>query len=193
MIQLALDKAVGFYNTRTVREQLLLLIFAASLVLSLDYFVLIRPVQRIFADTLPKLGSLKRELKSLKDDKKNKALLEAHWQETTAKLGEAEKSFVDSDEVSALLEELSRLAQASGVKITTLKPITIARAGEGLVYSPVPIKMNALAGTHELGRFLVKLETSRPFFKVTDMRIVENQMDSRKHQIDLELESYRKG
>ncbi len=192
MIQLPIDRVALFYNSRTVREQKLLLLFLVCLVIVLDYFALMRPVQGVFADTLPRLSALQPELKTLREDKKNKAQLEAHWQDAKARLEEAEKNFVDSDEVSALLEELSQLAQNSGVKIMALKPIEMTSAGEGAVYSPVPIKMSALAGTHELGRFLVKLETNRPFFRVTGMRITENPADVRRHQIDLELESFRK-
>lgn len=188
-----LGRLISFFNGCTPREKKMMLLLAVCVAIFVDYFVLIAPVQRIFADTLPKLGLVKRELRQLKDDKKNKALIEEEWKKAKAGLEEAEERFVDADEISLLLENLSQLAVASGVKITSLKPIEMARIEKTSIYSIVPLKMNGLAGSHELGKFLVKLETSRIFYKVKSLRISENASDDRKHLIELEVESFRKG
>ena len=98
-----------------------------------------------------------------------------------------------TDDISILLENLSQLASSTGIKIVSLKPAEITRMGKGALYSSAPIKMSALAGAYELGKFLVKLETNPVYFRVNGMRINENPGDPRKHFVELDIESFRRG
>lgn len=195
MIKLPIEPLVSFVNERSAREKKMLLVMGLGLVLALDYLILILPIQTMFADTLPKLGPVKSELRTLKEDKKNKDLIESNWVSTKARLQEAEKSFISADEVSMLLENFSNLAGLSGVKIVSLKPIemTGSQLAKSGLYVPIPIKASALAGTHELGKFLNRLETNRTFFRITNLHILENPADSRRHLVEIEVEALRKG
>jgi len=107
-------------------------------------------------------------------------------------LTEKEKMFVAPGEIPSLFENLSKLAQNSGLKIISLKPANSPEGDSGN-YQRIPIRISALAGTHELGKFLAELEGGGTFFRVTDLKIVANTSDIRRHSIDLSLEACRKG
>ena len=170
---------------------------AAMAIIVLDSFLLINPVIGVVMSTSPKLAVMKRQLQGLKDDHRNKPLIEQTWEATKKRLTEAESRLVASNELPALLENLSTLAQDSGVKIISLKPIeTVAKtekAQEIRRYHSIPIEISALSGTHELGKLLSKLESGPTFFRVTDIKITANSADIRRHSIQLGLETFGRG
>ncbi len=193
MWQTLMHGVLKFFNERTPREKNLLLLFLFSTLFFVDYTFLIHPVQNFLGVNTPKLREAKKELKTLRQDKKNKTLIEIEWNNTQAKLLETEKKFVDPNEMSAVLQDLSEMASLSGVKIISIKPSESAAVQKGRGYESQSIRINALAGSHETGKFLAKFETKPVFFKVAEVKITENTQDVRRHFVDLELLVYRKG
>ena len=192
MSKISVEVLMNFLNSRNLREKTMIILFGAIAILVLDYAILIQPVTGVFFHTLPELSAAKQQLQVLKDDKKNKDGIKKNWEKQKAILAEKEKMFIAPNEIPALLEDLSKLAQSSSVKIISLKP-TNSPEGDSGSYQRIPIRINALAGTHELGRFLARLEGGTTFFRITDLKITANPLDIRRHSIDLALEAYRKG
>ncbi len=192
-MKLPLDGLIEFWNTRTAREKNMLVVCLICFIIALDYLLFIRPVQAIYADTLPQLGTLKKELRGLKQDRKNKEGIEKNWMDAKARLAEAEARFVAWDEMSGMLDRVSQLAQSSGVKIMSLAPVEVKGARTGGLYRPLPIVISGLGGAHAIGKFLEKLESNRTFFRVTGMRIAENPSDVKRHLVELRVETLRKG
>ena len=186
------DIVANFLNSRTLREKQMIIVFGLVFVFFLDWFVLVQRFSAIFAEVSPKIALLKEELKSLNEDQKNKALITKKWEDAKAALGEKEKMFIAPDETPALLEDLSKLAQQSGVKITSLEPYERKSGSSKALYMPLPLLMKASAGTHEFGAFLARLENGKTFFNVTDLRIAANPLNERKHAIELSMEAYKK-
>jgi Tfp pilus assembly protein PilO len=191
-IKLPLDAAAGFLNSRTLREKQMFIGFFVIFVLTLDYFLLIHPVGLIFMESAPKLGELNKELEELRADRRDKDAIQKKWEETRNDLTQKEQAFIAPNEIPALLEGLSKEAFASGVKITSLKPLDMPRGKAEKDYSSLPIQMSGLAGTHELGNFLARLETGKTFFRVRDMKISANPSNERKHLVELSVESLRR-
>jgi Tfp pilus assembly protein PilO len=194
-----LEKAGAFYNARNLREKTMIVIFGAVFIIFLDYWLLIRPVVHVFTDTIPKLHALDQELEGLRADKKNRAAIAREWEESKAQVATQEEMFITRDRVPALLENISKLALDSGVKILSLRPVGIiaekgkgkGKAGGSKGYSLVPITLNAQAGTHELGSFLARLENGPAFFRVKDLRIsARGEQDVRRHDIEVNIETY---
>ncbi len=184
----AFEKAVNFFNDRNPREKVMVVILAAFLVIFLDYWVLINPVVRVFRNTLPDLAIFESELKSSRDDQANQDGIQKEWLAAKQAAAEKEKSFVAPDELPALLENLSKLALESGVKILSLKTGATQEAGNTHRYATVSIRLSALAGAHELGSFLSKLESNRTYFKVLDLKIAVQQADFKRHLVDAILQ-----
>lgn len=186
------EHAITFFNSRQPREKKLLLVLGAALLIFLDYFVIILPVAGIFSSTGTALNQVRQELTTLKDDEKNKQLIEQNFIETALQFEASEKIFVLADKFSVLLENLSKLAGTSGVKIVSLNPQEASKEDAEKPMAPVLIEISALAGTHDLGKFLTKLESDPVFFKVRELTISENTADPRKHAVNLKLEVFRR-
>ncbi len=184
------DRIAAFVNGRNPREKVMILVFGACFLFTIDYFLVLRPIIGAFSGGA-ELSAKKAELQGLRDDRKNKDKIEAMWTRTKERLDKSESAFIAPDEVPSLLENLSKLASASGLRIVSLKPDE-QTAGEAGPYAKVPIRISAQAGGHELGRFLGRLEASPTFFRVADLRVVENPSDARRHEIQLEIETYRR-
>ncbi len=186
------DQAADFLNTRTPREKMLIVAFGGVLILCIDLAVWLLPVVHKFSETLPKMSAVGIELKGLKQDVQNRDAIQKRWESVSGDLEAGEKALIDSDQIPAMLEDLSKNAQRSSVKITSLKPVETVAASGRKHYQPVRIQMNALAGTHELGAFLSKLEAGAAFFRVVDLKISSNPSDERRHLVELLLETGRK-
>ena len=187
------DLLADFLNSRNLREKQLLIGFVIVFIFCADYFLLLQPVLHIFSEVSPKITPLKEELKSLKEDRKNKDAIQKKWEDTKKDLAEKEKFFIAPDETPALLENLSKEALRSGVKITSLEPFDQVRSGSAKnVYTSLPIQVKAMAGTHELGTFLARLENGSTLFKVKDLKISSNPLNERKQIIELSMEAFKK-
>ena len=186
------DILANYLNSRTLREKQMIIVFGLVLVFFLDWFLVVQRFSAMFAEVSPKIGLLKEELKSLKEDQKNKVVITKKWEDVKRELAEKDKMFIAPDETPALLEDLSKLAQQSGVKITSLEPFDKKSGASKALYTPLPILMKASAGTHEFGAFLARLENGKTFFNVTDLRIASNPLNERKHSIELSMEAYKK-
>ena len=185
------DFIANFVNSRPPRERLLLVALAVACLFFADYFLWLAPVTRSLMETLPVLSSLKQERRQLKEDQKNEALLREKWQKTEADLEEKEKRIAASNQTASLLENLSRLASASGVRILSLKPDE-GSPPPGKLYYSVPVHIDCLAGTHELGAFLNRLEAGDVYFRVSNLKIAANPNNERKHSIEMTVETFRK-
>jgi Tfp pilus assembly protein PilO len=185
------DKAATFLNSRNTREKYMLIAFIGVFIFTLDYFVWLSPVIRMFGEAAPKIAPLREELKALRDDEKNKDAIRQKWQDAQKELSEKDRQFISPDETPALLENLSKLAQKAGVRLTALEPSDAPKTKKGL-YAPFPIQVKATASTHELGTFLSNLESGTTFFRIKDLRIANNPLNERKHVVEMAMEAYRR-
>ena len=186
-----IDKLTNFLNSRNPREKMMFIGFLGAGVLALDFVLFVQPVAKMFVATMPEWSAVTQDLHALQDDDKNRDQIEKSWMKAKEALTEKENMFIAPNEVPALLENLSKLAQDSGVKILTLKPEAVM--SDSGAYQRIPIKISGSAGAHEFGRFLAKLEGGKTFFRVTDVKIQNTASDIRRHSIDLSIEAYRKG
>lgn len=180
----------SFFENRAPSEKNLIVVFVFALILAADYMVFIRPVMRVFSEVAPQLAAEKQKLQSTREDLQNRRAIHERWASAGEKLKSMDARFVMKNEVPAILENLSKLAQECSVKIITLKPADTEPAGPGFLR--IPIRLSATAGTHELGKFLAHLESDKIYFKVNDLKISANASDERRHTVELSIETYAK-
>jgi Tfp pilus assembly protein PilO len=106
-----------------------------------------------------------------------------------------EKKFLSEDEISSLLEDFSRVAESSGVKILKIKPLELLAATSGAAnapgfYSEFPILIEARAGYHEAGRFINNLENTERFIRIDDIEIRGRLEEPRHHDIKIRVSTY---
>ncbi len=187
-----IDTVANFINERNAQEKKMILVLAVCFILAIDYWVILKPVIASFNRNTPELNRLKKEAKMYKDDRKNERIIKKDWQSVKEKLDGMEKSFISTDEIPVLLENLSKLASESQVRIMSLKPLETERKDKTGPYKRTPIKIEASATTHAFGTFLSKLETGTAFYRVTNLKITGNSTGGATHNMDLELEAYQK-
>jgi Tfp pilus assembly protein PilO len=184
------NKIADYINALNPREKTMVIGLAVAVFLTIYYFVMSWAVSSVFMTTGPKLSEVSRQLSEIKSDAKNKPAIEKKWQDARDRFKKVEGSFIAPNGMPALLENLSKLAQESGVRILSLKPADpAAREGD---YQRIPIKITGTAGAHELGAFLSQLEQNSTFFRVADIRITSNETEAKRHAIELSIETYRK-
>ena len=191
MIQLSRESLINFINSKNPREKKMIIILGIMFLFFADYWLLLTPVTRFFTTTMSKKVTLEREVEGLVHDEKNRLVIQKSLEVAQQNLIVQEASFVTAQEVPFLLESLSNLASESGVKILSVKPQDNSKQVDKGQYSPLPIRIQGLAGTHEFGTFLARLESNRIFFKVKSVRISENPASPRRHMVELEVDAYR--
>lgn len=186
------DRFAEFLNQRSPREKVMFLAFGAILLLSADYFLWLGPVVKHLSESVPALASEEAELQNLREDKRNAADIRARYDRVQSELESREKAVEAANQIPALLENLSKLAGRSGVRITSLSPLESSAPANGKFYAPLPIEIKAQAGTHELGKFIESLEIGDTAFKVLDLKINPSSGNPKKHAIEMKVETYRK-
>jgi type II secretory pathway component PulM len=185
------DGIAQFMNSRTLREKQMIVIFSVIIVAAVDYLLWFQPVLGVIGRHWPEIAALSQRRTEMKRLKDNESEVRRRAAESEAELAAREGVFVESDEIPALLENLSGEAQKSGVRIVSLKPVEASASARG-AYLSVPIQIKATAGMHELGAFLSRLETGDTYFRVLDLKIAPNSSDERRHGVDLAVETLRR-
>lgn len=106
-----------------------------------------------------------------------------------------EKRLPRESQISILLEDFSKIAESSEVKIINIKPLEATAASSkqeaiNNAYIEFPILIEARAGYHQLGAFVNKLENMDIFIKVTDIDIAGIDKESRLHGIKMKIITY---
>lgn len=181
-----------YLNARSLREKWMILGLGAAVVVTLDILLFLQPLSSALMKTWPELSGLRSAREALKQDDRDRDKITKTWQETQARLKEAELKFLAETDIPRLLQSLSGLAADASVKIVSLSPVTPnanTPAPKG-GYMPIPFKLTAQAGTHDLGRFLASLESGETFFVVTNLKMVGS--ETGQHDFEIDLQAYRK-
>lgn len=186
------DLIANFLNSRNVREKQMIIVFMVIFAVAVDYLLWLNPVMHFLFDVAPKISPLKAELEDLKAEQRDKESIRKKWGESRSQLADREKMFIAPDETPALLEQLSKIAQKSGVRIVSLEPSDTKSSSSKKMYTPLPILVKASAGTHEFGAFLAQLETGSTFFSIKNLKISANPINERKHLIELTMEAVKR-
>lgn len=144
----------------------------------------------------PQLAQLRQKVKTAEAELAKIAVYQKQFEELKAKIEACKKRLPYEKEMSGLLEHLSRTAKETGVKILAIEPVNPdAKAKQetqekGGLFLEVPIKIDALAGYHQLGIFINRLENSERFMKVSDLTIEKGDESPKIHSTSLVISVY---
>ena len=173
-------------------EQRKLLIIAASAIVLLivDIMFIVSPLMNKNADLKRQVVVVKAKLIELQKKINLADAAKKRSEELRAELATYEKRFPREEEIPLFLEDLSKVAVASGIDISAIKPVTKA----GLQAPPdafmnlfhkIPIEISAKAGYHQIGRFINSLEKLERFIEIKDIQISQDTTTPRRHQLKL--------
>ena len=166
---------------------------ALLFVFLLNYFLLFRPL----LGSLNKVNTQIAELRhNLQDEKTDIARVDQNREQLEKirnQVNVVKVKIRSSQEVPLILEDISRIASAQGVKIDQLMPLkdqkVLLAKQQDVEYYALPILVQARSGYHDLGRWLAQLEEERIFYGMGSLSILSNPKDSMRHQVQLTIKA----
>ncbi len=161
------------------------------LVFTLDYFT----VLGFQWNTLSKMDSENqtrgKDIDRLKADLQRLSQMREGLQNSRLQMEAMNAKIRSLGEVSAILEDISRIANETDVKIDQLTPQTEFQqtliSTKEIKYYTLPIVIQASSGYHMFGHFINQLELGKLFFIVSSLQIQDHGSDIHHHAIDVTL------
>jgi len=164
--------------------------------LMLYYNLLLKPQFAGFAAKNKEFRVTRDKVKSEEIMIANEATIKKQHENFSKQAEYLEKRLPGQDQISSILEDFSKVAESSGVKILRIKPLEapITTASKQKVmnnaYAEFPILIEARARYHQFGVFVNKVESMDRFIKVTDIDIAGADKDPRYHNIKMRIITY---
>jgi len=131
--------------------------------------------------------ALEADVRSVEDYKKEIVNLEE-------KIAQKKLLIIDEMDVSALIENISNLADKSGVKITQIKPVIHSEPkfvqARDSRFGEIEFQLIAKSDFHQLGNFISKLESAKSFLKLSALEISTDNRNYFVQNIGLSLKSF---
>ncbi len=168
--------------------------------------------------TIPLLGGIgklnkeiageREALKSADNLIKNKPQLEKRLEKLTAQVGSYEKAIPAHTDMPNILQEISGMASDCKVKISKIEPLRSEKqavpsngtkgkpaakqeaAKPKVLYTEMPIQVEARGGYHEIGEFINRVETAPNVMSIGDIEIHSNPDDISNHSARLLIIAY---
>ncbi|MFH1622706.1 MAG: type 4a pilus biogenesis protein PilO [Candidatus Omnitrophota bacterium] len=134
--------------------------------------------------------SLKIDLQNL--DNYNKEMSNLDERVTSMKL-----LIIDEADISALIENISNLADSSGVKVTQIKPVIDSIKpryiqARDTKFQEIDIKIIAKADYHQFGNFMSRIESAKSFLKLSELEMETDNRNYFTQNIGLTLKTFVK-
>jgi Tfp pilus assembly protein PilO len=175
------------YNQMDVKIRYLIFGGILLLILLLDIFTFLGWQGMFLKQIDLDNQTIKQDIQSLKTDLQRIDQIKAGLQNSRSQLEAMNVKIRPIEDVPSILEEISRLASDSGIKIDQLTPQTDSQqvliATGPLKYLALPIVIQASSGYHMFGHFLNQLETAKLFFTISSLVIENRGTDIRHHTI----------
>lgn len=154
--------------------------------------LLLRPQFSGFVAANGEFKAVKARLKSAEVLIANESRIKNQYANISKETRLLEKRLPAQGEISNLLEDFSRVAESSGIKILRIKPLEqVGEASKGGgFYTEFPILVEARGGYHQFGAFINKLEDAGSFINIEEIDVRGRSGDSRRHDIKLRVTTY---
>jgi len=179
-------------NAINAKNPFLLIGIVLLVVFILDYLFVMQFQLGTLRSLSPKIKELSEEVKTTK---KNIELLPQFRKELTrlsGELGDINRKIRTRQDIPAILEDISRLANKNGVKIQQIMPNTSVEKSllqnEDGQYFSIPIIMEARSGYHQFGKFLNQLENEDVLLQTRDFTIAASK-ESLSHAIKITFDA----
>ena len=199
-------------RTLTPQQQLILISLAVLLGLGAYITYGILPLFQWITGLRQEAETINQQLQRMQQTLLQEGRLRDELTKTEKTLEQLRSAFPSEDRLPSVIEVLSDVATQSGVKIQTISPEhpttpppapPAPPAGgkspgktKGPVVKPlelykeIPIQIDALAGFHQIGMFLSRVESGAQPMQVRLLRISENPAEPRRHIVKLQLVAY---
>ena len=153
--------------------------------------VFLIPQRKVVATSSPKVRSLQRQLKELREHlvqlpRDEKELARLSSQKGTPSAASPEQQLLE------ILESVALMARSTQVQLTAMKPkMDLSQLVPGQSgFLELPVEANGLGGYHQIGAFLGMVERSDSFVKLRSLEIRPDSRNLWKHQVVFVLDVY---
>ena len=169
-----------------------ILIGVLVFVFLLDYFILMRPQLATLAKINPEIKILAQDWEKAREDIQKLSFYQDEVKQLEGQLAQTSQRLKSKEEVSMILEQISRMANQNHVKIDQIMPFVedqkVLLEDNRRIYDALPILVQARSGYHDLGRFLNDLEKNDLFLYMTAFSIVTGE-DAHSHALKMNLKA----
>ena len=185
------------------RKMLVLVGLLAVLVLWVYYAYILTPlVQRVW-QVGGEARTLRGQLRAIEQAIVQEPQLRQQHRQLADEVEKLRTTLPSEEELPAVIERLADLASQTGVKlqlITPQRPLQGHGIGAGptpsapttspALYKEIPIDMEALAGFHQLGTFLSRIELGEQPMQLRSLHISQDAKMLRRHVVKMTLVAY---
>ena len=164
------------------------------LVFLLDYFLIMQPQLRTLMTLNPKISLLQRDYGKAQDDINKFKEYQVTLEKLRSQKNVLGNTVLLKEEISTILENISLLANSSGIKINQIVPLkdsekVIMENEDGQYYS-FPVLVDARGGYHNLGQFFNRLETDAIFMNISSFDMAANSADLVNHSARITVNAF---
>lgn len=168
-------------------KKIILIILMSVTILYFDFNFLLKAQMASAAKSKEEVVKVNNDLKALDAGLKNMQAVKA-GQKAAAKL--PDKRVIFEPELTSLLHDISKLANANNVRILQIKPARETKKDAIVKFTPVLISMDLICGYHNLGRFMNALENNQVFMSIESYKIESQAQDSLRQKVSLAVRTY---
>ena len=177
------------------RMKIVLIGVCVLIFLVADFKLVLIPQLGLMSQMNPKISQLKNDINSIKNDLNSFTALKNTLELSKKKASSYSKMVVTQDLVPVLLDDISKIAKASDVKLMQIKTEKDTNAKpvakfDGVKYYSFFINLDLNASYFPFVNFLRKLENSARFFRVVSFEITPDNSNYFQHKIKMTLEAY---
>ncbi|MFH1655607.1 MAG: type 4a pilus biogenesis protein PilO [Candidatus Omnitrophota bacterium] len=167
---------------------------AVTLIILLDFFLIMKPQVRWAKDLNRKNKELKTYIDLTLTNFEAIAQLQERLQGSKEGVEDIEKRVPSEEDIPLILEDISTASNDTMIKIFQMKPMRqkkeeMLKSALGQYYR-IPISIDAKGSYHSFGKFLSTLENSEIFMSVDYLEINPSAKDLRRHNISLTINTF---
>ncbi|OGX43704.1 MAG: hypothetical protein A3H41_03175 [Omnitrophica WOR_2 bacterium RIFCSPLOWO2_02_FULL_45_28] len=178
------------------QKKIILLALGAVTVLYIDFAYILKPQARNLQKLSSELRQTRASLNQYKKGSTEIRALQTNLDALRARYTDPENKIFSESELTALLDDISKKALNSGLKIMQMRPQGVSADWEkeaidsaGLRLLPLALRLELASGYHQLGRFLFALENN-PLISVAELKLRPDSAEFTKQKVELTLKIY---
>lgn len=183
---------------RTAKKQHLLmgLVILTSLALYVYCLYVLQPIARRVIQLSRQVREVNGQVHALEQLVTQSTNLQKEYASLQSRVAQLRGQLPSEENLPEVIEWVSELASQTGVKILSIFPqraspsVKVDAQASSELYRPVIIELDALAGFHQLGMFLGRVESGDRSLEVDQLMISQSERELRRHNVKLILQTY---
>ena len=188
-----LEKIFDIFSRVMEKNRYLVVGIILLFIFLLDYFLIMKPQLGLLNSVNPKLTILEQDIKELRGNIPKINVYQKEINQLKEQFQKTGYRIPYKEEVSLILEGISRLANQNKIKIEQMMPVKgaqelLLKSNEGKYYS-FSIFVDVEGSYHDIGRFVNKIEKDDIFKSISALSITANPKDAVHHSVKMTIKA----